>query len=113
MKTRTKKKNTHSAAAVPAAETAADAAVESVEVPRRQPRLASIPFLKIFVPPESLAPALTGDENGAAVPAGKPLDVARSNSPARRCAPLRRRQRAAGTPQCSMVHRPPHGKRRF
>jgi hypothetical protein len=74
--TRTKKnKNAHSAAAVPAAETAADAAVESVEVPRRQPRLASIPFLKIFVPPESLAPALTGDENGAAVPAGKPLDV--------------------------------------
>ena len=54
---------------------AATAAVENVDMPRRQPRLAKIPFLKIFVPPEALAPALTGTESAATDESHAPLDV--------------------------------------
>lgn len=49
-------------------------AVQPVTIPRRAPRLATIPFLKIFVPPEAIAPVLTGEENSDDIPVGRPLD---------------------------------------
>jgi hypothetical protein len=53
---------------------AAPAAVKNLDMPRRQPRLAKIPFLKMFVPPEALAPVLTGGDT-ATDGSPAPLDV--------------------------------------
>jgi hypothetical protein len=46
------------------------AAARRTTAPRRKSRLANIPLLKILVPPEALAPALTGEENEPATVEG-------------------------------------------
>jgi hypothetical protein len=72
-KTRTKNKpGAHTATAELDTSTLADLHPEE---PRRIPRLAKIPLLKIFVPPEALAPVLTGGDENATTLSGRPVDV--------------------------------------
>jgi hypothetical protein len=64
----------HSAAADVTPELSATAG-PPVTIPQRTPRLANIPFLRIFVPPEALAPVLTGGDAGSGTPTGRPVDI--------------------------------------
>lgn len=78
-KTRTKKT---APARVPAAAPVEPPAATAVTAPaRRRPRLAKIPLLRIFVPPEALAPVLTGGDPGSTNAYGRPVDVPPFNLP--------------------------------